>query len=201
MSGARLSTPAVATVAGAAARRVPGLQPVDPASSLCAPAATCRCAPGDNLALHRLLFSAPAGSVLVCAAGGDVEHGYFGELASADAVNRGLGGLVIDGAVRDAAAVEESGFPVFARGLAPHQCAKDVAHSVGEPVELAGVRVALGDIVVADRDGVVVVAAADWPTVAREAEALEAREVELRAAIARGERLADLLGVDLGDGA
>ncbi|HEX4746016.1 MAG TPA: RraA family protein [Gaiellaceae bacterium] len=194
------STATVATVAGPNARRVQGLAPLDRRSTLCGPAATCSCAPADNFGLHRLVASAPAASVLVCDAGGDGDHGYFGDLLALEARGRGHGGLVIDGAVRDSAAIRELGFPVFHRGTAPAQAAKSGGGSVGETIEIGGVAVAQGDVVVADGDAVLVVAAAHWPDVAERAEALEAREQEIRAALERGERLGDLLGLDLGGG-
>lgn len=197
MNGRTPSTAAVAT-AGPAARRMHGLAALDPSSVLCAPAATCTCAPADNLALHRLVASAPAGAVLVCDAGGDGDHGYFGDLLALDARRRGLAGLVIDGAVRDTAAIVDLGFPVFHRGTAPAPGAKSDGGVVGESVEVGGARVEPGDVVVADRDAVLVVAAADWPEVAARVIALEAREDDLRAALERGERLSDLLGLDLG---
>lgn len=198
MSGQTPSTAAVATVAGPVARRVQGLAPLDPASVLWGPAATCRCAPADNLALHRLVAAAPVGSVLVCDARGDGDHGYFGDLLALDARGRGLAGLVIDGAVRDSTGIVELGFPVFHRGTAPAPGAKNDPGLVGEPVEVGGARVEPGDVVVADRDAILVVVAAEWPAVAARAEALEAREDELRAALERGERLSDLLGLDVG---
>lgn len=197
MTGDVLSTAAVATVAGSAARRVVALGQLAPDSTLLGPAATCSCAPGDNLSLHRLLASAPVGSVLVCAAHADTEHGYFGELMALDAINRGIVGLVVDGAVRDSACVVASGLPVFHRGLAPAPCTKARVDSVGEPVELDGVAVAPGDMVVADRDAVLLVTRAEWADVEARARALETEEVELRAALARGERLGDLLALDL----
>lgn len=199
VSGRRTpSTAAVATVAGGLARRAHGLMPVDPSAALCGPAATCRCAPGDNLALHRLVASASSGSVLVCDAGGDGDHGYFGELLALDALGRGLAGLVIDGAVRDTAAIVEAAFPVFHRGTAPAPGAKGDPGTIGEAVEVGGARVEPGDLLVADRDGVLVVASAEWADVAARAEALEVHEEEVREALARGERLGDLLGLDLG---
>lgn len=138
--------------------------------------------------------------MLVCGASGDGDHAYCGELMALDARNRGLAGLVVDGAVRDAAALASFGWPVFHRGLAPAQCAKTSVGSVGEPVELSGVLVVPGDVVVADRDGVLVVARAEWPNVEARALALEADEDEIRAALARGARLGDLLGLDLEPG-
>lgn len=138
--------------------------------------------------------------MLVCDAGEDEEHGYFGELMAADALTRRLAGLVVDGAVRDGAALLASRFPVFHRGFAPHPCAKNVAPSVGQPIELAGVTVNPGDVVVADRDAVVVVAAAEWPEVAAQISVLEVEEDELRAALRRGQHLGTLLGLDVGEG-
>ena len=137
----------------------------------------------------------------MCDARGDGEHGYFGELLALDARGRGLAGLVIDGAVRDTAAIVEVGFPVFHCGTAPAPAAKSDPGAVGEAVEVGAARVEPGDVVVADRDGVLVVAAAEWPDVAARAEALEAHEAELRDALARGERLGELLGLDLGGAA
>lgn len=69
------------------------------------------------------------------------------------------------------------------------------------PVEVGGSRVVPGDIVVADRDAVLVVAAAGWPDVLARAGALEEREHQLREALARGERLGEILGLDLGGAA
>lgn len=194
-SAGALTTADVATAADGAAREIPGLEGLSPASSLCGPAVTCRCAPGDNLALHGLLYSAPAGAVLVCDAGGRRDAGYFGELMATEALNRGLAGLVLDGAVRDGAALLELGFPVFHRGFAPGRCAKSEAPSIGKEVELAGIPVAPGDQIVADRDAVVVVSRLSWPAVEVGARALRADEAALRTALARGERLAELIGL------
>jgi 4-hydroxy-4-methyl-2-oxoglutarate aldolase len=198
MSGAPPpSTASVASVADGAARRIIGLTPVAPAARLSGPAATCRCAPGDNLALHLLLATTGAGSVLVCDAGGRVDCGHFGELMATDARNRGFAGLVIDGAVRDGAALRELGFPVFHRGFAPGRCAKSDSAALSAPVELSGVRVTPGDMLVADRDGVLVVPRADWDEIRSRAERLDAEEASIRQALERGERLAGLIGVDV----
>jgi len=117
-----LSTAAVLGAAGGLARRVSGLTPLTPADAICAPAATCACAPGDNLAVHWLLQQAPAGSALVVDAGGRADGAYFGELAALDAQQRELCGLVVDGAMRDGRAVAAAGFPVFHAGFEPASC-------------------------------------------------------------------------------
>jgi 4-hydroxy-4-methyl-2-oxoglutarate aldolase len=187
------STPEVLQAAGGAVRFVHGLTPISVTAALCGPAATCACAPGDNLAVHRLLEQAPEGSVLVVDAGGRTDCGHFGELAAMDAEYRGIQGLVIAGAIRDGGAVAVLGFPVFHGGLAPKGCVKERVLSVNEPVTIGGVEIAPGDQVVADSDAILVVSAADWPTVEAGARAIQEAEDDLRTALVQGARLAELL--------
>jgi 4-hydroxy-4-methyl-2-oxoglutarate aldolase len=194
-----LSTADVLQAAGDTALEIAGLAPLFPDAALCAPAATCGCAPGDNLALHHALLVARPGDVLVCETGGNTSVGHFGELMALDALAQGLAGLVIDGAVRDSGPVAGHGFPVFHVGLAPRAAAKERAGSAGEPVVLRGVTVHPGDQVVADRDAVLVVPRADWPEVRAAAEALVEREATIRAELAEGRRLADVLGLSIRD--
>ena len=187
------STPEVVQAAGEAARFVPGLTPITLTAALCGPAATCACAPGDNLAVHRLLEQAPEGSVLVVDAGDCTDCGHFGDLAAIDAGNRGIQGLVIAGAIRDGGALAMLGFPVFHGGLAPAGCVKERVLSVNEPVTIGGVEIAPGDQVVADSDAVLVVPAADWPAVEAGAQAIREAEDVVRTQLTQGARLADLL--------
>ena len=137
---------------------------------LCGPALTCACAPEDNLAMHAALYQAQPGTVLVCDGTGTTRCALFGELMATDAANQRLAGLVLPGPVRDIADIDELGFPVWCTGTAPGQAAKAAVVSVGLPVVAGGVLVASGDQVIADRDGVAVVPAAEgrpsrprWP--------------------------------------
>src|SRR5215467_11084392 len=164
---------------------------------LCGPALTCACAPEDNLAMHAALYQAEAGAVLVCDGAGSRGCALFGELMATDAVNQGLAGLVVAGPVRDIADIDELGFPVWCTGTAPGQAAKAAVVSVGLPVVVGGVLVVSGDQVIADRDGVAVVPAAEWPAIRAEVAALAAKEERTRARLAAGERLADINGLDL----
>ena len=188
-----LSTAAVLEASGGRAQAVAGLSQLTLMDAICAPAATCVCAPGDNLALHRLLQQAPEGAALVVEAGGRTDVGYFGELMAMDAEGRELQGLVIDGSIRDGGLIAVLGFPVFHAGFAPAASVKERAPSVGEPVEVGGVTVAPGDQIVADSDAVLVVPAAEWPAVEAAVRKIEAYEDDLRTHLLRGGRLADLL--------
>jgi 4-hydroxy-4-methyl-2-oxoglutarate aldolase len=164
---------------------------------LCGPALTCACAPEDNLAMHAALYQAQPGAVLVGDGAGSTRCALFGELMATDAVSQGLGGLVVAGPVRDIADIDELGFPVWCTGTAPGQAAKAAVVSVGLPVVIGGALVASGDQVIADRDGVVVVPAAEWPALQAEVAAIAAKEERTRERLAAGERLADINGLDL----
>jgi 4-hydroxy-4-methyl-2-oxoglutarate aldolase len=164
---------------------------------LCGPALTCACAPEDNLAMHAALYQAGPGTVLVCDGTGSTRCALFGGLMATDAAGQGLAGLILQGPVRDIADFDEIGFPVWCTGTAPGQAAKAAVISVGLPVVVGGVLVASGDQVIADRDGIAVVPAAEWPVIQAEVAALAAKEEKTRARLAAGERLADVNGLDL----
>ncbi|MBI2300868.1 MAG: RraA family protein [Armatimonadetes bacterium] len=106
----------------------------------------------------RALDSCRPDEVLVAAAGGSMRSGIWGELLSTAAGNRGAAGAVVDGAVRDVAAMSRMGFAVFARGTSPYD-SKDRQRVIDYDVSVAidGVAIHPGDLVFADQDGVVVV--------------------------------------------
>lgn len=128
-------------------------------AAVAGPAYTVHCAPGDNLAIHIAMEQAPAGSVLVVATNDHVA-GYWGEVLTCMAQARGLAGLIIDGGVRDIAALRRRQFPVFSRGITVKGTIKDSVFSVGQEMAFGGIRVSTGDLVVADEDGVVFISQA-----------------------------------------
>jgi len=196
-AGQRLASSAVAQVGRGRAAVMSGLPIFAGRPYICGPAVTCACAPEDNLALHIALFLAPPGAVIVCDGGGTCHSGLLGELMVTDAAARGLAGIVVSGTVRDRDDLDRIGFPVLAAGTAPAQAAKLTAVSVGQPVVAGGVLVMPGDQIIADRDGAAVVPAAEWDAVRVEAAGLAAREAVVRHRLAAGERLADIIGLDL----
>ncbi|WP_030377188.1 MULTISPECIES: aldolase [unclassified Streptomyces] len=112
---------------------------------------------GDNLAVHRALDEARPGDVLVVNGHGDITRALIGDLIGEIMVNTGVTGAVVDGAVRDVQAMSEMGLAVYARAVTPAGPFKEGPGAVGHPVAVGGVAVAAGDLVVGDRDGVVVV--------------------------------------------
>lgn len=134
-----------------------GLRPVHRQGRLCGPALTVRTRPGDNLMVHKALDIAEPGDVIVVDAGGDLTNAIIGEIMWSYARRRGLAGFVIDGAVRDMAAIAAGDLPVYARGATHRGPYKDGPGEIGVPVPVGGMVVAPGDIVLGDEDGLLVV--------------------------------------------
>src|SRR5689334_1465569 len=110
-----------------------------------APAYPVTCTAGDNLAIHVAVAEAPAGSVIVASVGDEPERGYWGEVLTTGAEARGLAGLVIDGGVRDASALEAHGFPVYSSMIALRGATKIHAGRAGGQALVGEVHVQQGD--------------------------------------------------------
>lgn len=167
-----------------------------PGASLAAPAYPVGCTPGDNLAVHVAVTAAPRGSVLVVDVGRVPDRGYWGEVLTTAAEAAGLAGLVIDGGVRDVAALEAHGFPVFSAAVALTGASKMHPGTVGSPVRVGGVPVAAGDWVVGDVDGVCIVPGALVHEVLAAGAAREAKEAGFFTALREGKTTVELLGLD-----
>ncbi|MFF2809035.1 RraA family protein [Streptomyces sp. NPDC058000] len=120
------------------------------------PAFTVHCPPGDNLMLHAAVHRAAPGSVIVVASG-DLDYALAGGNVCAVAQRRGVAAFVADGLIRDLAEVRAMGFPVFARGVIPFPGSKKAVRPLNVDVRCGGVDVSVGDVVVADEEGIVVV--------------------------------------------
>jgi 4-hydroxy-4-methyl-2-oxoglutarate aldolase len=186
-----------ATLGESGARRMhPRIKPVWKGARFAAPAFPVRCTPGDNLAIHVAVARAPEGSALVADMGGSRDFGYWGEVLTTGAQARGLVGLVIDGCVRDCDALESHAFPVFATGLALTGASKEQPGSVRQPVTLGEVAVELGDWVVGDVDGVVVLPGATLDAVLAAGRARAGKEAALFAALRAGSTTVEQFGLD-----
>ena len=172
------------------------IKPVEDSWVMAGPAFTVHCPAGDNLWIHRGLYAASPGDVLVVFASGGIEWGYWGDIMNTAAIVAGLAGLAIDGGVRDTAGLARMGFPVFSRGVCIRGTIKDhdgIAF-LGQTVRLGEVLVRPGDLIVGDRDGVVAIATGRVDEVLEKAAAREADEADKIARIQRGERTIDIYG-------
>ncbi|MEO0395307.1 MAG: RraA family protein [Cyanobacteria bacterium P01_A01_bin.137] len=145
------------------------------------PAYTVSCAPGDNLMLHAAIYRAEPGSVIVVKAG-DVDYAMSGGNVCATAQKRGIAGFVIDGVIRDVAEVRELQFPAFARGAMPIPGKKQGPGTLQTTIICGGVQVEVGDIVVADEEGIAVIPAMQqesvWEIAKRRADKDAARSLQ-----------------------
>jgi 4-hydroxy-4-methyl-2-oxoglutarate aldolase len=170
------------------------IRPVGRGMRVCGPAVTVASPGGDNLWLHRAIYVARPGDVLVVHVSGAFDYGYWGEIMATAAKERSLGGLVIDGCVRDGDLLEDLGFPVFARGLCIRGTGKDFGARgwINFPVLVGDLAVSAGDLVVGDRDGVVVVPGPRAEAVVAAAEQRETKEADVIRRIAAGERTLEI---------
>lgn len=173
----------------------PALRPAWRGAKICGVAATVECPPGDNLMLHMAVAEAEEEVVLVANVGSYLLAGAWGEVLTVAAQARGILGLVIDGAVRDIDAIERLGFPVFSRGLAIGACSKERPGKLNEPVQIGGVIVRPGDIIVGHSDGLVVVDQDRGAEVLENAARRQHREAEIIDQLRRGHTTVELLGL------
>ncbi|KQU91695.1 diguanylate cyclase [Variovorax sp. Root318D1] len=113
--------------------------------------------PGDNLMIHAAIALAKPGDVLVIDGKGDQSAALMGTIMMNACRQVGIAGVVIDGAVRDSAEIDEMDFPVFSVGTNPNGPTKLASGRIGHPVSAGGVTVRSGDLVIGDADGVVIV--------------------------------------------
>ena len=143
---------------------------------------------GDNLMLHKALQMAEPGDVIIVDAHGDETNSITGELMMQTAIYRKLGGVIIDGAIRDIAVLREMDFPVFATSVTPAGPYKEGPGEINVPISIGSVVVNPGDILIGDDDGIVVVRPADAVELIEKARKKNNTETETIKEIKEGRR-------------
>jgi len=173
----------------------PYMRPIYPSASVAGAAVTVSCHPGDNLMIHAAIEVCRPGDVLVVALVADSTDGMFGELLATSCQAHGIAGSVIDAGVRDVADLTRIQFPVWSKAISAQGTVKATAGSVNIDVSCAGAVVHPGDVVIADVDGVVVVARDAAEEVARLAEQRLLKEKRNRERLRAGELGLDMYGL------
>lgn len=186
---AKLASSTLHEAAGRIGALPAAIKAVAPGMTVCGPAFPVKGPPLDNLALHFGIDEAKPGDVIVADVGGHYEGGYFGEVMCTSAKALGLGGLVIDGCVRDGNELAQMGWPVFARGLAMRGTLKDLNGDlyINQRIAIGEAIIEPGDLVVGDTDGVVVIPRAQAAAAIEASIQREANEAETMKLLAKGE--------------
>lgn len=177
------------------------IKPVDPArAQFVGVALTCETGPSDNLAIMAALSLAAPGDVVVSQSDGFTGTAVVGDNVCLMARNAGIAALVIDGMARDADGIVAAGLPCFARGITPNSCVRSGPGRVGCPIVAGGVAIQSGDVLVGDRDGVVVIPQAELDEVLARLDKIRIAEAEVQKRIAGGlthlEGIATLMASD-----
>lgn len=162
-------------------------------SSLIGVALTCHAGPADNLAVFGALDVAQKGDVIVAGTDGFMKTSVTGDLLLGMARNLGVTGFVTDGLVRDLAGLEAVGMPVYCAGLTANSPVRNGPGTVGLPVVMGDVTVCPGDILVGDRDGVVVVPRLEAEAVLAALDGIKAAERALEAKVQAGLGVPDFI--------
>jgi 4-hydroxy-4-methyl-2-oxoglutarate aldolase len=207
MSGKKLSAKIVAEaskIAAATMHEAAGkvgalpaaIKPVTDGVRICGRAFPVKGKGGDNVWLHRALAKAGKGDILVADVSGVYEYGYWGDVMTTAARARGIAGLVINGCVRDKLEIIESGFPLFCRGFAIRGTGKDFEGPgfINQPLDIEGVTVNPGDLILGDDDGVICMPAARVAEVIKKSHAREKKEQETMAQLRSGKTTMQIYG-------
>ena len=163
------------------------IKPVDPEKAhFVGLALTCETGPSDNLAILAALVIAEPGDVIIAASDGFSATAVVGDNVAAMARNKGVAAIVTDGMARDRDGLLPVGLPVFARGITPNSCVRSGPGKVGFAIVCGGVAVQAGDIVLGDRDGVVVIPQTELETVVARLAEIRRMEEETQAKIRAG---------------
>lgn len=163
------------------------IRPIHDSTEVIAGAAlTVRTRPGDNLVLHHAIDIAEPGDIIVVDAGGDQTNAMMGEIMAALAIKKGVAGIIINGAIRDAAEIRRMGLPVFATGVSHRGPYKDGPGEINTPICIDGMVIEAGDLILADGDGVLSVSIDHAEAILAAAQAKYAAEQVEIAAIENG---------------
>ena len=145
-----------------------------------------------HLGVDAIHASAP-GDVIVIDNRGDMQNNCWGEILSMGALKQGVAGVVVDGAVRDVDTCEDFGFPVHARGTVPITArGRIVQEAWNIPIRLGDVAVRPGDVIVADVNGVVVIAVQHLARVLEVAEEICGKEMQMVEALRAGRSIVEV---------
>jgi len=173
-----------------------GLFSVNPGLKMVGPAVTVQTFEGDWAKTVEAIDMAQSGDVIVIYNGGSDQVAPWGELATLSCINKGVSGVVIDGAVRDIDDIRRLEFPVFARAVVPNAGEPKGFGEINAEIRCAGQTVRPGDYIVGDDNGIVVVPKERAYEIARRSVEVEKNESRIRDEITKGSTLSKVLRLE-----
>ena len=172
------------------------IKPISPEMRLVGSALTILTRPGDTLFIQKAIDMAQPGDVIVIDAGGYKDVAVIGEILAYFFKLKGAAGIVCDGAIRDSQGIIDTGPPTFARSVCIKLFGSAGPGAINTAIHCGGVLVQPGDIILGDRDGVVVIPKADGQRVLKLADKRLEHEQTLVKRIEAGESSTEVLGVE-----
>ncbi|MFC1963392.1 RraA family protein [Chloroflexota bacterium] len=172
------------------------IKPILEMGNIAGPAITVQCVVGDNLIIHRAIYIAQPGDILIIDAKGHKDTSVWGSVMSKACLHRGIKAVVIDGTIRDLKENRELRFPIYCLGVVPVGSQKSWGGNINVPINCAGVQVSPGDIVIGDEDGVVVVPIGRATEILEGAKRRIAMEKEWIKGIENGKTTLEVIGLD-----
>ena len=173
------------------------ISPLSPGMKICGHARTITGMVGDNGPAHVAIGVAKPGEILVIDARGHVETAVWGGIMTRAAIERGIAGVVIDGAIRDAEEIRELGFATFSAGICPAGPSKGFGGIIDGAIACAGAPVKSGDIILGDDDGVAVVPLKRQADILEKSLARIKQEIQTTADIKNGALPAQQFGLNI----
>jgi len=170
------------------------IKPIRTGMKLCGTVIPVKTHPGDNLIVHKAIYAAQPGDVLLVDTSSFVEAGFWGGIMTEAALQIGIAGLVTDGAVRDTDEIAQMNFPIFSKGISIKGTTKTCLGSINHSIIFDGVMVQPGDVIVGDSDGVVIVARKDVSAVIEKAREREEKEEKILSQLRQGKTTLELYG-------
>lgn len=172
------------------------IKPLSPEMRVIGPALTVLTKPGDALFVQKAIDVAQPGDVIVIDASGYKDVSVIGERLTYFFQRKGVNGIVIDGAARDSQGIIDTGVPLFARSTCVRIFGSTGPGAINVPIQCGGVPVSPGDIILGDRDGVVVIPRQHAEHVAAVADAHLAGELERMRQVEEGKTIGEVFGLD-----
>jgi 4-hydroxy-4-methyl-2-oxoglutarate aldolase len=175
----------------------PLIRPVLKDTKIVGPALTVKTPGADSTVVHKVMELAKPGDVLVIDRCGDREHACWGGMVTLSAHLKELAGGIIDGPATDIDEIEELEFPLYCRGLSAMTTKLlGLGGEINTAIQCGGVTVEPGDLIVADRNGIVVLKPSEAKEIAEKALAMQAAEKDLEEELRKGKSISSLSGAN-----